>query len=155
MPILVVLAAVALVVGLPHGSGAASSHGSAGAAKSKAKKQKKANKKAQRKIRNGHYVGTRGDGESVDAIFCKNGAYRTNTGGGISTGKKWVARSAKFNKKGFSAIVAENKNPNKGGFSVAIVNRKGQWLYGINSFEEPSSLGKVERTNAKQECEDL
>lgn len=125
------------------------------AGKSKKAKQKKANKKAKKKIRDGHYDGARGDGASVNATFCKNGFWSSGNPGFENTGKKWFVRRAKSTKRGFTAIVSENKKLKQGGFTIAIGKRGSQWLYGIASFDKPTQMGKVERTDATQDCADL
>lgn len=117
------------------------------------KKQKRLNKRAKKAIRNGRYIGTRGDGQSVDATFCRNGRYEVNVGGGISKGKRWSVKNAKFNKRGFTAII---RSKVQGGFfSVAIGRLRGQWKFGIEYFGKPSQFGNVQRSKAGARCRQL
>jgi hypothetical protein len=108
--------------------------------------------KARKLISNGRYVGARGDGSSVDMTFCRTGKYRSQVDNGISNGRKWVVRAAKFSKSGFTAIVAENKDRRKGGFGIAIAKRGKKWYIGIESFDTATKLGPVVRKPAGTEC---
>jgi hypothetical protein len=107
---------------------------------------------ARKLISNGRYVGARGDGSSVDMTFCRTGKYRSQVDNGISNGRKWVVRAAKFRKNGFDAIVAENKDRRKGGFGIAIAKRGTKWYIGIESFDTATKLGLVVRKPAGGEC---
>ncbi len=108
--------------------------------------------KARKLIANGRYVGTRGDGSSVDMTFCRSGKYRSQVDDGISNGRTWVVRAAKFRTNGFEAIVAENKDRRKGGFGIAIAKRGAKWYIGIESFDTATQLGRVARKLAGSEC---
>lgn len=112
--------------------------------------QRQANRKVKRVVKNGRYVGTRGDGQSLDHIYCANGKYRANTGGGISTGKGWKIKDAVITRHGFTAIIFA-KVPG-GSYQVAIAKQRKQWQIGIAFGASPSSFGDVERTNAKPDC---
>lgn len=127
----------------------------AGAETSGKKKQKRADKKAKKMIRDGHYDGFRGDGATVNTTFCKNGRWAAGDPGFENTGNKWFVRNAKFTKKGFTAIIAENRKREQGGYIVAVGKRGTQWLWGIASFDRPTQMGEVERTDAKQDCKQL
>lgn len=116
------------------------------AADAASKKEKKLAAKIQKKVAGGHYVGYRGDGESIDDIFCADGRYYSNTGGGISEGNKWNIVFPRQTKKGFTAVIKS------GSFSESIALLDGQWQIGYVSFDEPEALGDVERTDAKEEC---
>ena len=106
-------------------------------------------RKATKMIKNGHYVGYRGDGQSIDAIYCANGKFYSNTGGGISQGKGWKVKKAKFGKGGLVAFVG------KGSFTEAIAKKGKQWQVGYEYFGKAEALGDVERTDAKKECKEL
>ena len=108
--------------------------------------------KARQLISNGRYVGARGDGSAVDMTFCRTGKYRSQVDNGISNGRKWVVRAAKFSTNGFTAIVAENKDRRKGGFGIAIAKRGKKWYIGIESFDTATKLGLVVRKPAGSEC---
>ncbi len=107
---------------------------------------------ARKSISNGRYVGARGDSLSVDMTFCRTGKYRSQVDDGISKGRNWVVRAAKFSKNGFTAIVAENKDRSKGGFGIAVVKRGTKWYIGIDSFNTATQLGLVVRKPAGGEC---
>ena len=107
---------------------------------------------ARKLIANGRYVGARGDGSSVDMTFCRTGKYRSQVDNGISSGRNWVVRAAKFSKNNFTAIVAENKDRRKGGFGIAIAKRGSKWYIGIESFDTATKLGLVVRKPAGSEC---
>lgn len=106
-------------------------------------------RKATKMIKDGHYVGLRGDGESIDAYYCANGKFYSNTGGGISEGKGWKVKKATFGKNGLVAIVG------KGSFSVAIAKKGKQWQFGYEFGGDAAALGDVERTDAKKDCKTL
>lgn len=108
---------------------------------------KKRAKRIAKKIGDARYVGTRGDGESIDYIICKSGIYVLKTGNGISDGRKWkVSESTKL-KRGFEAIVKD------GSTSWAMKREDGQWQvgYSFGSHE----YGDVKRTKATAECQEL
>lgn len=105
-------------------------------------------------IRDGRYVGTRGDGQAVDWIFCANGKSSTRTTGGgstgVSTGSNWQVTAATANgSSGFTAIVEDKQE----GSSVGLVLRGGTWGVGVSrAFGTVESIGTVVRTDAKTEC---
>lgn len=107
--------------------------------------------KANKLIRNGRYVGTRGDGSPVDMTFCANGKYQSRVGNGVSNGK-WLVRTSAFTKTGFTAILAENKDRRKGGYAIAIAKRGTKWYIGIESFNTATKLGLVARTPVSGAC---
>ena len=105
-------------------------------------------------IADGRYVGTRGDGQTVDWIFCANGKYTTRTtdrsGTGISNGSNWRIGAAQPNgSKGFTAIVEDPKESSSVGFSLS----GGTWGVGVSrSDDSVESIGTVQRTDATAEC---
>ena len=119
------------------------------AAPAATKKERRLAVKITKKIRDGQYVGTRGDGEPVDYTFCANGKYSANTGGGISEGEGWKVTDPVSTKSGFTAIIRD------GSFSISIARLKGQWQVGYESFDEPAALGDVKRTSGKEVCAEL
>lgn len=114
----------------------------------------KAATRALEAIRDGRYVGTRGDGQTVDWIFCANGKSSTRTTGGgstgVSTGSNWQVTAATANgSSGFTAIVEDKQE----GSSVGLVLRGGTWGVGVSrAFGTVESIGTVVRTDAKTEC---
>lgn len=147
------LSVLALALIAPVGGAIAASDSEQGAAVtfSKASKKKKNIKKATKLIKNGHYVGARGDGEPVDWTFCANGKYNLNTGGGISRGSKWKVSKANIKRANVVAIVKGG-----GGLELAVAKLKKQgWQVGISSFDKATELGAVRRTDAKADCKAL
>lgn len=112
-------------------------------------KERKLAKVIQKKVADGRYIGTRGDGESIDDTFCANGRYSSNVGGGLSIGRSWKIVHPTGTRKNFAAIVKS------GSFSMSIARANGQWQIGYESFDEPQALGDVERTDAKAACRTL
>lgn len=154
--LLVVALALLGVAGLLISSSGAAADGPTAVeyGKKAKKKKKKAIKKATKALRDGQYVGARGDGELVDWTFCKNGKYYMESTGyygtGISKGKGWKIGKAKQTKRGWWAILN-----GKGGLSVAMAKYGKQWKVGISSFDMPTELGNVKRTNARKLCKTL
>jgi hypothetical protein len=111
--------------------------------------------RATEKIRNGRYVGTRGDGFYVDHLFCPGGNYVAKTtspsGGptGVSEGTDWKVAEAKRKKNGFVATIRDNKE----GFEILLRKRAEKWSISV-SFGTPD-WGRVERSRAKSACEEL
>ncbi len=116
------------------------------------KQQAALDAKATKLIRNGRYIGTRGDGSAVDMTFCASGKYRSQVDNGISDGSKWLVRTSAFTKNGFSAIVARNKDRKKGGFAIALAKRGTVWYVGIESFDRAEKLGRVIRKPVSGVC---
>ena len=110
-------------------------------------------RKATEKIRNGRYVGTRGDGAHVDHLFCPGGKFvaRTTSGGstGISEGTDWKVAEAKRLSNGFVATIRDNKE----GFEILLRKRDDKWSIAV-SFGTPD-WGTVERSRAKSACDEL
>lgn len=126
------------------------------AAKQRCLKQNKANRVAFNQLKNSNLLGTRGDGEEVDWIFCANGKWETRTSGsygtGVSTGKRWWVLNARI-KNGGKWIDAFVGGP--GGFEVAVQRRGKQWKVGVSSFDRILYPGDVDKTNAAKECATL
>lgn len=108
-------------------------------------------------IGDGHYVGTRGDGQQVDWTICANGKYSLRSTGSygtaVSTGTKWqIVWTAANGSNGFKAIL-EDRASDGGGLSVGLSLSGGKWGVGIASFgSEVNKIGPVERTDAKAAC---
>ena len=115
------------------------------------KQQAALDAQANKLIRNGHYVGKRGDGAAVDMTFCANGKRQSQVDNGISNGK-WLVRTSTFTKTGFTAILAEFKDRRKGGYAIAIAKRGTKWYIGIESFNTATKLGLVARTPVGGTC---
>lgn len=111
-------------------------------------------KKALPAIRDGRFVGTRGDGAEVDWTLCANGRYelRTTSDGstGVSRGSNWrVDTATGRNGSNFTAVVKDAET----GLSVGFVRSKGAWKVGVSrSFGEVESTGAVTRTSAASAC---
>jgi len=150
-------AAVALVAALvpwaqpafPRENGPVASSAAIGAQAS----GKRLKRKATERIRNGRYVGTRGDGAHVDHIFCPGGKFvsRTTSGGttGVTEGSDWKVAEAKRLKHGFVATIRDNKK----GYEILLRKRDDKWSIAV-SFGTPD-WGTVERSGAKSACEEL
>lgn len=116
-------------------------------------RQNRANRIAFNQIKNGHFVGVRGDGMGVDHTFCANGRYETRTssrsGTGVSTGRRWRVTNALVRNRGrwINAIVR-----GQGGLEIGIARRGAQWQVGISSFDRVTDPGDVDRSNAAREC---
>ena len=134
LPALVLVAALPLLAAPAH---------------AKKTKEQKLAAAIQKKVADGRYVGYRGDGESIDDVYCANGKYASNTGGAISTGKQWKVVHPTGNKKNFAAILKD------GSYAISIALHNGQWQIGYEYFDEPEALGDVERTDAKADCKSL
>lgn len=109
------------------------------------------NARAAALVANAKYTGTRAStGDSLEGTFCANGKWRNQTGNGVSSGKKWFIRNARFNASGFTAIIGEYKRRELGGFSIAVAKRGKKWYLGIaRGFDEATELGRVVRMAAK------
>ncbi|MBF6621405.1 MAG: hypothetical protein ITG02_14395 [Patulibacter sp.] len=114
----------------------------------------KAANRALKAIRDGRYVGERGDGQTVDWTLCASGKYalRTTSGRstGVSEGSGWrIGWSEANGSSGFTVIVEDPKK----GLSIGLALRGAQWSAGIASFGSVvNKLGDVERTDAKAAC---
>lgn len=119
-------------------------------------RQNKANRIAYNQIKDARYVGVRGDGMSVDHIFCANGRYETRTssrsGTGVSSGRRWRVTNSFVRSRGrwINAIVR-----GQGGLEIAIARRGAQWKVGISSFDRVTDPGDVDRTSARGACSSL
>jgi len=108
-------------------------------------KQNKANRIAFDQIKDSTFVGTRGDGESVEATFCADGRYEDNVGGGISIGPRWQVFDAVVTQGGKS-IKAFVKGT--GGFEIALLKQGSQWKIGVASLGRVLYPGNVTRSRA-------
>lgn len=96
------LAALAVVPGgaaaVPAGPAVAKCGKLAKPAKQSCLKQNAANRAAFNQIKDSKFVGTRGDGEGIESVYCANGKYESRTSGssgtGISKGVRWQIEEA-------------------------------------------------------------
>jgi hypothetical protein len=127
------------------------------AAKQGCLKQNQANRIAFNQIKNSRFVGTRGDGQAVDSVYCANGKFESRIsdsyGTGVSTGRSWKIDEATVRQGGkwINAILR-----GQDGFEIGLQRRGVEWKYGISrSFGEIENAGAVEKTNAADECATL
>jgi hypothetical protein len=126
------------------------------AQKSRCLKENKANRIAFNQIKDSRFVGARGDGEEIDAVFCANGKFEDRSTGsygtGISTGRHWEIDDAVVRRHG-KWIDAFLQGPE--GFEIALQRRGKQWLIGIASLGRILEPGAMEKTNAAADCRAL
>ena len=126
------------------------------AQKKRCQKQNQANRISFNQIKNSRFVGVRGDGEEIDAIYCANGKFEDRStdsyGTGIVTGRRWKIGDAVVRNHG-RWINAFLKGPE--GFEIALQRRGRQWRYGIASLGRILDPGKVEKTRAAKDCATL
>lgn len=126
------------------------------AQKKRCLKQNQANRIAFNQIKNSRFVGARGDGEEIDAIFCANGKFENRSTGyygtGISTGKRWAIDDAVV-RSGGKWINAFLQGPD--GFEIALQRRGTTWKLGIASLGRILEPGEMEKTNAAKDCATL
>jgi len=121
------------------------------------KAENRQNARVLAKVRGSRFVGTRGDGEVVDWVFCTDGRYtlRSTSGGstGVSSGRSWrITDATGTSASRFTAYVGDPKE----GLEVGIAYRGGAWQVGVaRSFGEIDDLGPVTRTDAKDACAEL
>jgi hypothetical protein len=125
------------------------------AAKRACLKQNQANQIAFNQIKDSRFVGTRGDGEGVNSIYCANGKYESRTSGsygtGVSSGRSWVIKDAVV-RQGGKWIDAFLES---GSYEIALQRRGSQWKYGVASLGRVLYPGDVTKTNAASECATL
>jgi hypothetical protein len=140
-----VAALVALLTVIPAGTAAA-------APKNPPIGSKQANRIVAKQLADAHFVGARGDGASVDWVFCADGRYSsavTSYGTtGSSDGQGWKVIDARVRNGGtwFEAIVEDTKD----GWSVAVGRRGDRWLGAVS--RTPYKWGAVTRTAAGAAC---
>lgn len=158
---LVPILAIALFASALGGTAMAAKAGpvvkSCGAFKQKAAKQRclkenAANRAAFNQIKDSRFTGTRGDGESVDEIFCANGKYESRVGNGISSGALWKVDDAVV-KQGGKWINAFVLGPD--GFEIALQRRGTVWKLGVASLGRILYPGVVTKTKAASDCATL
>lgn len=92
-------------------------------------------------------TGRRGDGESVNWLFCSSGKYRLESSGrsgrGISTGSTWVVTQARGSATKWTAIIRESANLRAAGLSVGLARSGAQYFVGIASGADVMSQGPV------------
>jgi hypothetical protein len=115
-------------------------------------KQNKANQIAFDQIKDSTFVGTRGDGESVEATFCANGKFEDNVGGGISTGSRWQIVDAIVTQGGKSIKAFVEGT---GGFEIALLKQGAQWKFGVASLGRVLYPGNVTRSSGAATCKTL
>jgi hypothetical protein len=114
--------------------------------------QCRANLTVYKQVKDVHLVGARGDGQSIDALYCANGKWTSRVGNGVSKGTGWriVDADPKAKATKFSAIV---ESPEKGGRHVQGVIRNGaKWQVGYESFGEVKSPGDVVASSGTELC---
>jgi hypothetical protein len=101
-------------------------------------------------LKNSRLTGTRGDGATVDWLFCANGRYElatTSDGStGRSTGTTWRVQEATAKGTTFEAVIAD---PTKG-TEVAVGRKGAQWLAAV--AWTPYEWGNVTRSDATADC---
>lgn len=124
--------------------------------KKKCLKQNQANRIAFNQIKNSRFVGTRGDGEEVDAIYCANGKFESRLTGrygtGVSSGRRWRIADAKV-RRGGKWIDAFLRGPE--GYEIGLQRRGAQWKIGVTSFDRIIEAGEMTKTNAAGDCATL
>lgn len=110
----------------------------------------RANQQVFEVLKNSRLTGTRGDGATVDWLFCANGRYEvaTTSGGstGRSTGTTWRVQEATAKGSTFEAVIAD---PTKG-TEVAVGRKGAQWLAAVSWT--PYKWGNVTRSDATADC---
>ena len=103
-----------------------------------------------RQLADQHLIGKRGDGQSVNWLFCSNGKYKLATtdrsGTGISSGTRWVVTQPKGSSKQWTAIIRETTDVRAAGLSVGLARKGDQYYVGIARSPDVESLGVVTRT---------
>jgi hypothetical protein len=127
------------------------------AQKKRCQKNNKANRIAFNQIKNSRFVGVRGDGEEIDAVYCANGKFESRAtdstyGTGVSTGKWWTIKDARV-KQGGKWINAFLRGTE--GYEIALQRRGKQWLFGVASLGRILEPGEMEKTNAAKDCASL
>jgi hypothetical protein len=118
--------------------------------------QNKANRVAFNQIKDSRFVGTRGDGEGVEDIYCANGKFESRTSGyygtGVSTGSSWRIAEATV-RQGGRWIDAFLKGAD--GYEIGLSRRGGRWQVAIASLGRLLEPGDVVKTNAAADCAKL
>ena len=126
------------------------------AQKTRCQKENKANRIVFNQIKDSRFVGVRGDGEEIDAIFCADGKFEDRSTGsygtGISTGKNWKIDGSVV-RRGGKWINAFLKGPE--GFEIAFQRRGRQWKIGVASLGRILDPGDMDKAGAAQECATL
>ena len=122
------------------------------AAKQRCLKENAANRAAFNQIKDSRFVGTRGDGEEVDSVFCANGKYESRVDNGISNGALWKVDDAVV-KQGGKWINAFVLGPD--GFEIALQRRGSVWKLGVASLGRILYPGVMTKTNAASDCATL
>lgn len=126
------------------------------AAKKRCQKQNQANRIVFNQVKNSKFVGERGDGQSLEDVYCANGKWESRAtdsyGTGVSTGKRWRIANARVRNGGkwVNAFLT-----GQGGFEIALQRRGKQWKIGVASLGRILYPGNVDKTNASKECATL
>lgn len=123
-----------------------------GSAKRRCRAQNAANTALFTQLKNSRLVGTRGDGEAVDWLFCANGRYELRTGSGsvgVSRGTRWTVEgtTARQGNRWLEGVVTA-----PGGLEVGVLRRGAQWQVAIASLGRMLSPGNVQKTPAGAAC---
>jgi hypothetical protein len=110
-----------------------------------------------RQLSDQRLVGRRGDGQSVNWLFCTNGKYKLSTtdrsGTGISTGDRWVVTQVSGSATTWTAIIRQTTNLRAGGLSVGLARKGSQYFVGIaRGVGQIDSQGAVTRTADAAGC---
>ncbi|HEX5712754.1 MAG TPA: hypothetical protein VFX85_05525 [Solirubrobacterales bacterium] len=112
----------------------------------------KANRIAFNQIKDSKFVGTRGDGEGVEDIYCANGRYESRTSGSsgtaVSRGSFWRIEGATVRQGGkwIDAFLVS------GSYEIGISRRGDQWQIGVASLGRILYPGDVTKSNAAADC---
>ena len=103
-----------------------------------------------RQLADQRLIGKRGDGQSVNWLFCSSGTYKLATsdrsGTGVSSGTRWVVTQPKGSSKEWTAIIRETTDLRAAGLSVGLARKADQYYVGIARSGDVESLGAVTRT---------
>lgn len=101
-------------------------------------------------------IGRRGDGESVNWLFCSSGKYRLESSGrsgrGISTGSKWVVTQALGTPTRWTAVIRETANLRASGLDVGVARSGSQYSVGISRGSDVTLQGPVTLTADAAGC---
>lgn len=114
--------------------------------------QNAANRALFSQLKNSRLVGTRGDGEAVDWLFCASGRYELRTGSGsvgVSRGTSWSVADATARNRGrwLEGVVEA-----PGGLEVGVLRRGARWQVAVVSLGRMLYPGDVQKTGAGAAC---
>ncbi|ADB51799.1 hypothetical protein [Conexibacter woesei] len=123
-----------------------------GSAQKRCRAQNAANRALFTQLKNTRLVGTRGDDEAVDWLFCANGRYELRTGSGsvgVSRGSRWTVEDARA-RQGNRWLEGVVSAP--GGLEVGVLRRGSQWQVAVASLGRMLYPGDVQKTPAGAAC---